>query len=140
MGRPAGGVLFERTLKRLRAICQALPETSEVEAWGHPTFRAGKRIFATLGGYQGQISLGFKPELATYRRIVEDPRFFIPPYVGHKGWLSLKVEGTLDWDEVGALVLQSYRQFALKRMLDALDERPAAPRKGGGRRRGRRTA
>ena len=34
---------------RLRRLSASLPETAEVEAWGHPTFRAGKKIFATFG-------------------------------------------------------------------------------------------
>ena len=37
-------------LSRLRAVCLALPESVEVEAWGRPTFRAGKKIFAVFTG------------------------------------------------------------------------------------------
>lgn len=40
-------------LQRLRAICLGLPEATEVEAWGRPTFRAG-RIFVTYGGHDWQ--------------------------------------------------------------------------------------
>ncbi len=39
---------YEKALKRLRSICLALPEAVEIEAWGHPTFRAGKKMFAAL--------------------------------------------------------------------------------------------
>jgi predicted DNA-binding protein (MmcQ/YjbR family) len=113
---------FERTLARLREICLSFPESSEKLAWGHPTFRAGKKIFVSLGVYQGEVCLGFKPDEATYRVLVEDPRCFVPPYVGHLGWLSMRVRGALDRREVRALCEQSYRQVALARMLRALDQ------------------
>ena len=112
---------FERTLARLREIALTFPESSEKLAWGHPTFRAGKKIFVSLGVYEGEVCLGFKPDEATYRELVADPRCFVPPYVGHLGWLSMRVRGPLDRREVRELCEQSYRQVALARMLRALD-------------------
>jgi len=47
-------------------------------------------------------------------------RFRIPPYMGHNGWIALDVTDHLDGAEVGALALESYRHFALKRMLQQL--------------------
>ena len=49
-----------------------------------------------------------------------DPRFHIPPYFGHNGWIALDVSQTCDAEEVQALALDSYRHFALKRMLRGL--------------------
>ena len=121
---------FTRTLALLREICLALPESSEKLAWGHPTFRAGKKIFASLGTYDGEVCFGFKPDEATYRRLVEDPRCFIPPYVGHLGWLSMRISASPRSlrGELKELCEQSYRQFALKRMLAALDgDEPPGP-------------
>jgi len=135
--------LFDRTLARLRKLCLALPETSEVQSWGHPNFRAGKRIFAVLEVYRGQLSLCVRPDPATYRVLAKDSRFYVTPYIGNQGWLSLKVDGPLDWAEVRTLVLQSYRQVALKRMLAALDDaasRPGASAPYESRPAGRRTA
>ena len=51
-----------------------------------------------------------------------DPRYAIPAYTGHNGWILLDVQDTVHWDEVGELVGTSYRHFALKRMLKALGE------------------
>jgi len=119
--------LYERTLAKLRRLCLSLPETSEVASWGHPNFRAGKRIFAVLEVYKGQST----PDAATYRKLAKDERFYVTPYIGSQGWLSLKVEGPLDWREVQDLVLQSYRQVALKRMLALLEGRSSKrPRRG----------
>ena len=46
-----------------------------------------------------------------------DPeRFFVPPYVGHKGWVGMRLDSGPDWDEVAALVRRSYRLIAPKRL------------------------
>lgn len=46
-----------------------------------------------------------------------DPdRFFVPPYVGHKGWIGMRLAPAPDWAEVGFLVRRSYRMTAPKRL------------------------
>ncbi len=125
--------LFDRTLARLRKLCIALPETRQTQSWGHPNFKAGKRIFCALEVYRGRLSLCLRPAPESFRRLVRDPRFYLTPCLGNQGWLSLVVDGPLDWAEVRALVIESYRSVALKRMLAALDA-PVA-RRGPPRRR-----
>jgi predicted DNA-binding protein (MmcQ/YjbR family) len=110
-------------LERFRAICLALPECQEIEAWGHPTFRAGKqKMFAAIGGPEGDTSIGFKVGLKRQAELLEDERFFPTPYAAHRGWVSLPVNKKTDWDEVRELAIEAYRQVALKRMIKALDE------------------
>lgn len=113
-------------LSELRTVCLALPEATEVEAWGRPTFRAGK-IFATFSGIESRpYGVIFKPEPGERAALIEDARFYAPPYYGPGGWLALDFEAApVDWDEVGELVEGSYRQVALKRMLTVLDARTA---------------
>ena len=53
--------------------------------------------------------------------LTTDPRFGIPPYIGHRGWIALDVSEHCDKSEIASLALQSYRHFALKRMLRALE-------------------
>ena len=110
-------------LADLRAVCLALPETVEVEAWGRPTFRAGKRIFAVFEGHaEHPYAVIFKPEAAEGPALLGDSRFYAPPYWGPGGWLALDFTADdVDWTEVAELVEGSYRQVALKRMLTALD-------------------
>ena len=110
-------------LAELRAVCLALPETVEVEAWGRPTFRAGKKIFALFTGGGGErFGVIFKPEADERPALLQDDRFFVPPYWGPSGWLALDFTAApVEWEEVGELVEGSYRQVALKRMLAALD-------------------
>jgi hypothetical protein len=112
-------------LTELREVCLALPESSEVEAWGRPTFRAGKRLFAVFSGTDDHpFGVIFKPEMAERPALLEDARFYVPPYFGPSGWLALDfTRAPVDWGEVGELMESSYRQVALKRMLKALDGR-----------------
>jgi predicted DNA-binding protein (MmcQ/YjbR family) len=110
-------------LRELRDVCLAFPETVEVEAWGRPTFRAGKKLFAVFGGSdEHPYTVVFKPEPEERPALLDDPRFYVPPYFGASGWLALDFTAApVDWDEVRELMESSYCQVALKRMLKALD-------------------
>jgi predicted DNA-binding protein (MmcQ/YjbR family) len=115
---------FERVLKRVRRLCLSLPEATEVRAWGHPTFRAGKKMFAACGegmeGVEGP-TIGLKVGFDRQEELLQDGRFFPTPYAAHQGWVSLRLDEKTDWDEVGGLVREAYKQVALRRMLKALD-------------------
>jgi len=110
-------------LTELREVCLRFPEAAEVEAWGRPTFRAGKKMFAIFEGNDDHpFAVVFKPELAERPALIEDPRIYEPPYHGPYGWLALDLTAAVpDWTEIGELVESSYRQVALKRMLKSLD-------------------
>ncbi|MGH3357170.1 MAG: MmcQ/YjbR family DNA-binding protein [Nocardioidaceae bacterium] len=112
-------------LARVRPICLGLPEAREVEAWGRPTFRAGKKIFAVYSSDdKHDQSVVFKPEADERAALLQDDRFYLPPYFGPAGWLALDLVATPpDWEELAELVEASYCQVALKRMLAALDDR-----------------
>ena len=114
----------DRFLADVRRVCLALPESVEVEAWGRPTFRAGKKIFAMFTGSEDdRHTVIFKPDVDERPALLGDERFYSPPYWGPSGWLGLDLTaGPVDWDEVAELVETSYRQVALKRMVNALDE------------------
>jgi predicted DNA-binding protein (MmcQ/YjbR family) len=110
-----------RLLKRLRTLCLALPETKEIEAWGHATFRAGKPMFAVLHGKPADPALALIVGHDRQDELLRDPRFFPTPYSAHHGWVSLRLDEPIDWDEIAALLREAYRKVALKRMLAALD-------------------
>jgi predicted DNA-binding protein (MmcQ/YjbR family) len=103
---------------RLRAICLALPEATEKEAWGDPTFRVRDKIFAMEKRGDGRVSLWCKaPEGSQAVLVGADPeRFFVPPYVGHKGWIGMRLDRKPDWDEMALVVRRSYRLIAPKKL------------------------
>src|SRR3990170_1585666 len=110
-------------LGRIREICLALPETSERLSHGAPTFFVrGKRAFlmvltnhhgdgrfaiwcAAAGGVQGVLAEA-DPE-----------KFFVPPYVGHRGWLGLRLDRGLDWEELAGILEDAYVEVAPARLV-----------------------
>ena len=109
-------------LDRLRAICLALPEATEQEAWGDPTFRVRNKIFAMPKVGDGRVSFWCKAPPGTQDVLVgADPaRYFVPPYVGHHGWIGVRLDTAPDWDEVADLIAESYRMTAPKRLVALL--------------------
>jgi predicted DNA-binding protein (MmcQ/YjbR family) len=105
-------------IDRLREICLALPEAAEKEAWGDPTFRVRDKIFAMQKRGDGRVSVWLKaPEGSQSILVGADPdRYFVPPYVGHKGWIGVRLDAGPDWTQVAALVKRSYRLIAPKRL------------------------
>ncbi len=113
-------------LPKLRVICLALPEAAEVEAWGEPTFRVRKKIFAMYSNNHhgdGIVAVWCKaPPGAQEVLTGADPaRFYKPPYVGRSGWIGIRLEGNVDWGMVASLIEDAYRMTAPKGLLALLD-------------------
>jgi predicted DNA-binding protein (MmcQ/YjbR family) len=100
-----------------RKICLQLPEAHEQRQFGHPVWQAGKKSFALMRHDGERLTLCFWVGVDHQGLLTADLRYRIPPYMGHNGWIALDVSEDSDWDEITALTLQSYRHFALKRML-----------------------
>ena len=109
-------------LPRLRALCLALPEAAEKPTGRHAAFQVRGKTFAWFTDNHhgdGMLALTFKaPPGAQEVLVGSDPdRFFVPPYVGHRGWVGLRVDtAAVDWDEVADLVADSYRLLAPRRL------------------------
>ena len=107
--------------ERFRNLCLRLPETKEVGSWGHPNFRAGKQTFATIEWIKDRPSMAFRlGDGATAQLLSQNKLSFATPY-GRGQWLSIWVDGPVDWRLIEVLVDRSYRLVALKRMVAALD-------------------
>jgi hypothetical protein len=92
----------------MREICLPLPDVSESEHFGEACFRVGRRIFATCGVKDGVCRVVVQLESHHARRLLaEDPRF--QPYSRQKDGIWTDASDIEDWDEVSALVLESYR-------------------------------
>jgi hypothetical protein len=86
-----GAAERERTLERLREICLALPETSERLSHGAPTFfvREKRAFLMVLTDHHGdgRFAIWCAAPAGLQATLVDvDPeKFFVPPYVGHRG-------------------------------------------------------
>lgn len=118
---PLGVPKHAKRLDGLRKRCLALPEVIEDRSFGNPVWRAGKKTFATAYANKKQVYYSFWVGIDNQPHYDMDQRFHIPPYTGHNGWISLNVSKGCTWSEVETLIDASYRHFALKRMLNALD-------------------
>jgi predicted DNA-binding protein (MmcQ/YjbR family) len=109
---------------RLRKLCLALREAHEVEAWGEPTFRVRNKIFAmyaSAGTHHG----GGRPGVwCATAHMTQDlllrsdrQRFFVPPYVGKRGWVGIYLDDAPDWSAVADVLREAYRRIAPKRLL-----------------------
>ena len=115
-------------LERLRRICMALPEATERLSHGEPTwFVRDKKVFVTSSNHHHDDRVAFWCAAAPGAQaalVAEQPgRFFVPPYVGHRGWLGVWLDVTVDWDEVAELIVDAYCTVAPKRLVAVLERR-----------------
>ncbi len=114
-------------LPRVRRICLSLPETTERLSHGAPTFFVrGKKTFVMyLDDHHGDGRLALwcaAPPGAPASLVDEEPhRFFVPPYVGGRGWLGVRLDVDVDWDEITDIVEDAYRMVAPKTLIARLD-------------------
>jgi len=110
-------------LERARRICLSLPEATEQEAWGEPTFRVRKKIFAMFASGTnhhgaGRDGLWVKAPLGVQEHLVntEPAVYFVPPYVGVKGWIGIDLDAVGDPD-LRSHVIGSFCMIAPKKLL-----------------------
>jgi predicted DNA-binding protein (MmcQ/YjbR family) len=97
-------------LEKVRKICAQLPNTSETVTWGHPTFQVVGKTFAVIEEYKGELGIALKVEMLLQDVFLKDPRFFRTPYIGNRGWITLRVHAApLVWKEIRSLLEGSYR-------------------------------
>jgi hypothetical protein len=118
--------MIEDPLERLRMLCLALPETTERLSHGEPTwFVRGKKTFVMYADHHHNDRLAFwcaAPPGAQDVLVAADPeRFFVPPYVGHCGWLGVWLDVQVDWEQIAHLVADAYRSVAPRRLVTELD-------------------
>ncbi len=108
----------EECIEQLRRICASLPETTERISHGEPTwFIRDKKSFVTFTTRHHGGPLGFwcaAPFGAQDALITTNPEmYFRPPYVGHRGWLGVRLDlEETDWAEVETVVREAYRSVA----------------------------
>ena len=103
-------------LARLREICLALPEAIEKPFGGHtvPAFRVRDKMFASCMESRPAVTMKAPPGAQEILVGADPETFFLPPYVGSKGWIGVRLDGRVDWDVLADLVRDSYRMTAPK--------------------------
>ena len=124
--RGYGGRMSGEIEQRVRAICLGFPEATEKLSHGAPAFFVRKQFVMLWhdGHHDDEFPHmwcaappGAQEELTT----TEPERFFRPPYVGHRGWLGVRLDGEVDWDEIAAVCEEAYRTVAPAKLIAELD-------------------
>jgi hypothetical protein len=102
-------------------LCLALPGVTERLSHGEPTWFAGKKTFVTFADHHHDDRLGFWCAAGFDAQDVlvnaAPERYFMPPYVAHRGWIGVYLDVPADWDEIALLVTDAYRAVAPRRLL-----------------------
>jgi len=120
-------------LAEVRRLALELPGTHEKISHGRPAF-CTQKVFAYYGGslkvggewVQCTTSILVQPDHDDRQGLLDDPRVYVPAYVGPSGWLGIDLvdaTGQTDWDEVSELLDASYRRTAPKKLIAELDAR-----------------
>jgi len=110
-------------LASIRALCGSFPGVSERPSHGAPTFFIdGKRSFVTLHDDHhgdGRLAIWCAAPEGIQRMLVDanPDTYFVPPYVGHRGWLGVRLDRPIADDELAGIVEDAYASVAPKRLL-----------------------
>ena len=121
----------DAALADVRRICLDLPEATEKLSHSSPTFFVRRSFVMFHDDHHGDGRLAIwcaAPDGAQALMVESEPeRFFVPPYVGHRGWLGVRLDVDVDWDEVAAIVEDAYRTVAPRKLVAMLDAPSAEP-------------
>jgi hypothetical protein len=115
---------YDKVLGRIRELCLALPDTSERLSHGQPTFfvREKRSFLMVLNNHHGdgRFAIWCAAGDGVQEMLVEaDPeRFFRPPYVGHRGWLGVRLDRGIHWEELAGIVEDAYAEVAPPKLLE----------------------
>ena len=114
---------------RVRKLCLALPEVTERPSHGAPTFfvRDKKSIATVWNDHHGDGRVGLicaAPPGVQQQLVDEEPdRFYVPAYVGHRGWIGVRLDRKVDWDEIDEILRDAYRCVAPAKLVAEMDVR-----------------
>lgn len=114
-------------LARVRGIALALPEVDEKVSHGRPAFFTQK-VFCYFGGSERRAdgwvahdaAIMVRPDADDDPALRQDPRFWVPMYLGPSGWLGIDLDDDTDWQEIAELIDASYRMTAPRRLVKEL--------------------
>ena len=130
---PTKKTASDAAYEHVRVIALGFPAAEEKLSHGAPSFHVRGKMFLTFVDDHhgdGRVAVWCKSTPEEQRRLVaENPvRFYVPPYVGVKGWLGVRVDGAnADWIELAILVEEGWRSVAPPRVLRGEDLPPPKP-------------
>ena len=116
----------DRALQKIRELCLAFPETSERLSHGAPTFFVrDKRAFVmvlTDHHGDGRFTLWCAAPEGIQQMLTEadSDSYFVPPYVGHRGWLGVRLDRDLGWADIAGVVEDAYLEVAPARLVESV--------------------
>lgn len=123
--QPWSDAQVEAALTNVRRSCLDLPEVTEKLSHGAPTFFVKKSfvMFQEDHHGDGRLAIWCAAASGVQELMVESEpdRFFVPPYVGHRGWLGARLDVDVDWDEIASVIEEAYRCVAPARALRQLE-------------------
>ena len=115
-------------LGRLRSICLSFPGATERLSHGAPTFFVRDKSTFVNAWVDGHHDHSFPhlwcaapPGRQAAILADGDPRFFRPPYVGHRGWIGVRLDTDVDWDIIDDLCEEAYRAVAPPSLVKRLE-------------------
>jgi hypothetical protein len=113
-------------VERVRSICLALPEVTERESHGSPAFFLRRQFVAVWpnghhGNHFAQLWCAAPPGAQSDLMDASPDRIFKPPYVGVRGWIGVRLDGDVDYEEIEMFCEDAYRYVATKRQIELLD-------------------
>jgi predicted DNA-binding protein (MmcQ/YjbR family) len=115
-------------LDQLSSICRALPAVVRTAKGDHADFRVRNKVFVYfLNNHHGDgiVSVCCRSALGeNIDRVRREPeRFYLPAYIGPRGWFGLRLDrGVIHWDEVADIVRQSYCLAAPRTLVRELEQ------------------
>ena len=111
----------------VREICLSFPDTEEVPSRGSPDFRVRGKTFATYvinhhGDGHVALWLAAPPGSQQLHTEMAAEHYFVPPYVGPRGWLGVDLNKGLLWTAIASRVREAYQQIAPAKLINSLGD------------------
>jgi hypothetical protein len=116
-------------LPRVRKICLSLPETTERLSHGAPSFfirdKVGFVNYMDNHHDDGRLALwcACPPGMRDGLVRAQPEHYFVPPYVGFRGWIGVRLDRGIDWDDVERVIRDAYLTVAPKKLVSTFLDR-----------------
>jgi hypothetical protein len=116
-----------KQIERVRRICLALPETWEKISHGEPTWFVGKKVFAMFSNNHhndGHVAVTVPAAIGIQEMLIKKApkKFYLPPYVGCRGWVGIEVDRVSD-KELSLHLKEAWRLIATPKIKAAHDSK-----------------